>query len=239
MNTSGQKSHSVPDRRFTLIELLVVIAIIAILASLLLPSLSAAKGSAKGAACRGNLRQIGIGLTVYTDAYNDALIPGGTPSYPSPRITWLNLLDGDMGGLDGDFESSRRPAWQLCPSKTFAQSDRDAVGYGWNYWGGGSFSVPGFGSSHVDEGYDGFGWGSRLKEVTTPSRTIIVGDSKDPEFMPEYYYQNVYLYSAPYPMFVMYRAMRHSGQGNYLMIDGHVEPFKPVMDLTYFHKIQP
>ncbi|WDE97602.1 DUF1559 domain-containing protein [Lentisphaera profundi] len=74
-------------KAFTLMELLVVVAIIGILASLLLPSLSSARKSAKQASCTNNLRQIGIANYNYLDD-NDSTLPWGAWSNSSPIMGW-------------------------------------------------------------------------------------------------------------------------------------------------------
>src|SRR6184192_3782478 len=58
---------------FTLLELLVVVAIIAILASLLLPMLAAAKAKARSVSCSKSQGQLGLACLLYADDANDRL----------------------------------------------------------------------------------------------------------------------------------------------------------------------
>lgn len=60
---------------FTLIELLVVIAIIAILAAILFPVFAKARDKARQAACLSNLKQMGLGVMMYKDDYDNTYPP--------------------------------------------------------------------------------------------------------------------------------------------------------------------
>lgn len=86
--------HSRKSRGFTLVELLVVIGIIALLISILLPSLNRAREQANRIKCASNLRQIGQSIQIYANENKGAF----------PR-TYFNTTGGvslDNSGRDGD-----------------------------------------------------------------------------------------------------------------------------------------
>lgn len=145
--------HSTPriERRsswanaFTLIELLVVVAVIGVLVAILVPSLGKARESARKAYCQANLRQWGIGYSLYADSFNDMLpftghSDGNAPSnylaywddpsyWANGVLTMLNSAGKTYYDLQNDAIAGRAPlptigakSLFVCPSVNMVEA---------------------------------------------------------------------------------------------------------------------
>lgn len=207
-------------RGFTLIELLVVIAIIAILASLLLPGLSRAKENGQSARCKSNLRQIGLGLTMYVGDHGYYPPHGDVDWASKTNLTWFQRLLPYAGGewTNGVF---------VCP--LFIGYARDFVGvftgatiglpaqgsYGYNDNGTQNSSGAGPNAQLLGLGPSSYGGSRRVNEslVLAPANMIGIGDSGGIDRLS--YRNDLY---TPWT--------RHKRSHNTVFCDGHVEQLK-------------
>jgi len=185
-------------KAFTLIELLVVIAIIAILAAILFPVFAQARESARKASCLSNTKQLGLGIMMYVQDY-DEVYPCNNWDTPPLGIT-------DTDSRDPKYPAAIAWMWHVMPYIKNRQilvcpSDPNPKHWATGYdaanpatcddaWGiptpisyvsnqeifgyGGTKGTAGcFGEDISDWGYDP----SSLAAVPSPAQTYMVADS--------------------------------------------------------------
>lgn len=205
---------------FTLVEMLVVIAIIAILASLLIPTINKARDSAQSVKCMSNLRQIGGMTEAYLADSGNRFPPSWSwDNGPSGGggSTWLEWLVAETQfGWDFDKARAAISSGQVpsrCPVRTMSDAAYQAANGGredWYSYGINYRFIDGIPTMPDGEFHQEMK--SRLA-VQKPSQTIYVADSKAETGQGSLINSG---WDAAYP------ADRHQGRANVLWLDGHV-----------------
>jgi prepilin-type processing-associated H-X9-DG protein/prepilin-type N-terminal cleavage/methylation domain-containing protein len=232
-------SNHNPRKAFTLVELLVVIGIIAVLISILLPSLGRARRAADTLKCQSNLRQLGIAANMYFATYKN------TFPYPTTTLSvgglWYNALDPYLGAAAGRTGATGVAAdraytpikqcvvWQQSGANARSSGGQDPV---WEFartYKMNTFlrrnNLPRPDPSNPTRTINDRRGHARVNDVSNASQTVFIGDGVSVDIVGEIPSQwesgqfsfevNDFTEANP--------ALRHNGGANILFVDGHVE----------------
>ena len=188
----GQKSQPADGRDrngFTVIDLLVVIGTIAMLSVLLLPAWAIeSRSQTSNFRCANNLKQLGLCLTMYSDAYSDhypAALSGSTWIWPTLLRPFMgqgtntaiyNCPEGAANGFQWVVQfGSGSPAqygYLANERRLDYQNPSSPMSYGYNMYGAcqtAPYTFMGLGFSYGNE--------TKKSQVVKPSAMIAIGDS--------------------------------------------------------------
>lgn len=222
MKSAGTRSG------FTLIELLVVIAIISILAAILFPVFARARENARRASCMSNLKQIGLGMMMYVQDYDErypqmeyygAFTKQTDPAKPGALFMvnrWTsNPRDHYMTWMDFIYPYVKSTQLFICPSHT--QAD-DLPSYGYS----GAFS--GYNTNRFNN--DVWPAGSRvpltMAIVNRPSEIMLIVENNT-NYSIFTNPRDMWLYATEYGGRDSNLVTPHLGGGNVIFADGHVK----------------
>ena len=239
---SHQQNNEAPTRQgvhaFTLIELLVVLAIIAILASLLLPVLSRAKGQTQGLVSLNNTRQLALAWQMYADDHSGRLAynlggPNRSSIAAKSSVNWVNNnltweLDSDNtntatlveAGL-GSYVAKGAKVYR-CPRDTALSSVQRKAGwssrvrsYSMNAMVGDAGELTSSGVNLNNPTYRQF---FKLTSIPAPTEIFVFVEEHADSINDGYFLNKVYSRE-----WIDLPASHHNGAGVFSFADGHCE----------------
>lgn len=224
-----EEHSNVHRKAFTLIELLVVISIISVLAAILFPVFARARENARRASCMSNLKQIGLGMMMYVQDYDERFplaiwatnvyrgegyVPQNDSSMPGYKFTIKNNAMGSPSGhfvnwMDIIYPYVKSVQVFQCPSAT----DTTVPGYGYNTLVGDAFN-------------EGPGHPIALSEINNAADLIV---NMDGNHSISWMYSSGNILCGLYatPSRTEYRSYYpHFDGGTYAFADGHAKWFK-------------
>ena len=185
---------------FSLVELLVVIGVLSVLAALLLPAMEKALETSRQSVCMNNLRQIHLSAGLYSEDFNDWIVPqygwpniptGGTPARTPASMYYFrwNRMLGKLGYAPlvdeppsplcpSDLRQVIASGFHVCPSwgalkpPPYSNLETD----GWTalnpfQWNGTQYGL----NSHISVSGSGSKW-RRRSEIPSPHRIWYFAD---------------------------------------------------------------
>ncbi|MBT5928021.1 MAG: type II secretion system protein [Verrucomicrobia bacterium] len=223
-------------RGFTLIELLVVISIIAILASMLLPVLSKAKGAAHKAYCMNNQRQLNLAWLLYAEDHGK-MVPNGyvesaTLGLQRPWVSAGTHVERFMHTnsqllTNPSYSAFARGGYVSSANTYKCPADRKATFFqGVNYQGVRSYSLNAFfgwvfpSEVNYGSGYHGYSKPSQLAGMKASDVFTFIDVNSDSICY------GGFITKIGSKQFFHIPGAYHNGQGVAAFVDGHVEVLK-------------